>query len=159
MTLTRVSFTDETGHTTQLTPQGYAQSVLLDSGTSATLLTDDVFSALSNGFGAVDMGDEEYVVPCRFANINGNSTYSFGGNGGPTIVVPVSQVIGDQVLTPDNFGDESGGCDFGFGPPIDGSSILGDTFCVRRMRFSISTIMSRLWPRQRRTKQTLPALR
>ena len=128
MTLTNVTFTDETGYTTQLSPEGYAQSVLLDSGTSSTLLTDDVFSALANGFGAVYVGEDSYAVPCRFANINANFTYSFGGNGGPTVVVPVSQVVGSQILTPDDFADESGGCDFGFGPPIQGASIMGDTF-------------------------------
>lgn len=128
MTLTRVSFTDETGTTTQLSAQGYAQSVLLDSGTSDTLLTDDVFAALANGFGAVDVGQDEYVVPCRFAGINGTINYSFGGEGGVTVSVPVSQIIGSVQYTPDGFADESGGCDFGIGPPLGGFSIMGDTF-------------------------------
>ncbi|EXJ91285.1 hypothetical protein A1O1_04395 [Capronia coronata CBS 617.96] len=128
VTLTSVSFTDHTGQTTQLSPEGYAQSVLLDSGTSQTLLTDDVFSALANGFGAVDIGQGSYVVPCKFAGINGTISYSFGGDGGVTIDVPVSQVVGNLEFPPENFADKSGGCDFGFGPPIGGFSILGDTF-------------------------------
>jgi hypothetical protein len=128
VTLTSVSFTDETGTVNQLSPPGYAQSVLLDSGTSATLLTDDVFAALANGFGATGIGEDEYVVPCRFANINGTINYSFGGPEGINISVPVSQVIGNQDFSPKEYADESGGCDFGFGPPIGGFSILGDTF-------------------------------
>lgn len=128
MTLTGVSFTDHAGSTTQLTPQGYAQAVLLDSGTSETLLTDEVFSAIANGFGAVDIGDDDYVVPCSYATANGSINYSFGGEGGINISVPISQLVGELDIPPKNFGDQSGGCDFGFGPPIDGVSILGDTF-------------------------------
>ena len=128
MTLTDVSFTDSTGKTTRLSPDGYAQAALLDSGTSQTLLNTDVFDALANGFGAVDVGDSTYVVPCRFAELNGTIDYSFGGEGGPTIKVPINQVIGNQVFDSESFDDPSGGCDFGFGPPIIGSVILGDTF-------------------------------
>ncbi|KAL2403980.1 putative aspartic-type endopeptidase OPSB [Exophiala dermatitidis] len=128
VTLTSVSFTDETGKTTQLSPNGYAQSVLLDSGTSQTLLTDDIFNGLANGFGAVYVGEGSYAVPCKFSNIKGSINYSFGGDGGVTVKVPVSQVIGNQIFPGKNFNDKSGGCDFGFGPPIDGVSILGDTF-------------------------------
>lgn len=128
VTLTSVTFSDHSGKMTQLSPEGYAQSVLLDSGTSQTLLTDDVFSELANGFGAVDIGESNYVVPCSFASSNGTVNYSFGGDGGVTIKVPISQLIGNQVFPGENFGDKSGGCDLGFGPPIGGSSILGDTF-------------------------------
>lgn len=128
VTLTGVSFTDHTGSTTQVTPQGYAQAVLLDSGTSATLLTDDVFSAIANGFGAVDLGDEDYVVPCRYAGANGSINYSFGGEDGVTIRVPISQVVGNLDFPGDQFSDADGGCEFGLGPPIQGFSIMGDTF-------------------------------
>ncbi|KIW14709.1 hypothetical protein PV08_07493 [Exophiala spinifera] len=128
VTLTGVSFTDHAGSTTQLTPQGYAQAVLLDSGTSATLLTDEVFSAIVNGFGAVGIGDDDYVVPCSYATADGSINYYFGGEGGINISVPISQLVGGLDIPPQDFGDKSGGCDFGFGPPIDGVSILGDTF-------------------------------
>jgi len=111
-----------------LTPQGYAQAVLLDSGTSATLLTDEVFSAIANGFGAVDIGDDDYIVPCSYATADGSINYSFGGEGGINISVPISQLVGGLDIPSQDFGDKSGGCDFGFGPPIDGVSILGDTF-------------------------------
>lgn len=128
MTLTDVSFTDSSGKKTRLSPEGYAQAALLDSGTSSTLLDIDVFDALANGFGAVDIGESSFVVPCRFAELNGTIDYSFGGQGGPTIKVPINQVIGNQVFDSTNFDDPSGGCDFGFGPPIIGTVILGDTF-------------------------------
>ena len=128
MTLTSVSFTDDAGETTLLSPEGYAQQALLDSGTSDSLLSPDVFDALANGFGAVDVGEQTFVVPCKFSNLNGTIDYAFGGDGGPTIKVPINQVIGSQVFEPENFQDSSGGCSFGFGGPIQGTVILGDTF-------------------------------
>jgi len=127
VTLTDVTFTDGSGKTTQISPERYAQSVLLDSGTSETYLTDDLFNALANGFGAVDVGGA-YAVPCDYANSNATISYTFGGQGGPTIKVPVSQIVGNQYFTSSGFDEKSGGCDFGFGPPIDGVSVMGDTF-------------------------------
>src|SRR6202000_815363 len=50
--LTGVSFTDAAGHITQLSPEGYSPATLLDSGTTNTLLTNDVFTRLALGFGA-----------------------------------------------------------------------------------------------------------
>lgn len=128
MTLTDVSFTDSSGKTTRLSPEGYAQAALLDSGTSSTLLNTDVFDALADGFGAVDVGESTFVVPCSVAELNGTIDYTFGGEGGPTIKVPINQIIGQQVFDSTQFDDPSGACDFGFGPPIAGTAILGDTF-------------------------------
>ncbi|KAI1609797.1 aspartic-type endopeptidase [Exophiala viscosa] len=128
VTLTGVSYTDHTGKTTQLSPDGYAQAVLLDSGTSQTYLDDDTFAAIANGFGAVNDGQGDFLVPCDFTNVNGTVNYAFGGDGGPTVSVPVSQVIGGKAFSSENFDDASGGCALGFGPPIDGIAILGDTF-------------------------------
>jgi len=129
VTLTSVSFTDETGAVTQLSPEGYSQAALLDSGTSATLLTNDIYSAIAIGFGAVGVDDEgDTAVPCSYANSNASFSYQFGGSDGPTITVPVSQVVGPQEYSASAFSDPSGGCVFGFGSPIDGVSILGDTF-------------------------------
>lgn len=117
MTLTDVSFTDSSGKKTRLSPEGYAQAALLDSGTSSTLLDIDVFDALANGFGAVDIGESSFVVPCRFAELNGTIDYSFGGQGGPTIKVPINQVIGNQVFDSTNFDDPSGGATLDLGLP------------------------------------------
>lgn len=128
VTLTSVSFTDHTGAVNQLTGQGFAQSALLDSGTSATLINNEIFEQLANGFGAVSLGEGTSAVPCDYANSNATVNYQFGGPGGPTISVPVSQVIGTKYYDASGFSDPSGGCDFGFGPPIDGVVILGDTF-------------------------------
>ncbi|KIW99147.1 uncharacterized protein Z519_00810 [Cladophialophora bantiana CBS 173.52] len=131
VTLTSVSFTDSTGQTTQLSPQGYSQATLLDSGTTNTLLTDDVFTGLALGLGAVtDPSGQAYLIPCSLSTANGTINYSFGGDGGVTIQVPVSQVVGGQGYTSSQFDDPSGGCVLAFGTPADsgGFSILGDSF-------------------------------
>ena len=128
VTLTSVSVTDHTGAVTQLTGSNYAQSALLDSGTSATLINNEVFQQLASGFGAVEVGDSVSAVPCDYANSNATINYQFGGSDGPIVSVPVSQIIGQQYFDASGFSDPSGGCDFGFGPPIQGVVILGDTF-------------------------------
>lgn len=128
VTLTSVSFIDASGAVTQLSEDGMAQSALLDSGTSATLLNNDVYQQLVSGFGAVNVGQGATAVPCDYANSNASIQYQFGGSDGPLINVPVSQIIGTEYYDASGFSDASGGCDFGIGPPIDGVVILGDTF-------------------------------
>lgn len=120
VTLSKVTFTDAKGASTVLTPDDYAQSVLLDSGTSYTALTNDVIDKLASGMGAVSIDDNyDMAVPCGFANTNATISYTFGGSDGPTVVVPMSETIGTS---------QENECVFGFGPAIGGISILGDTF-------------------------------
>ncbi|OAP62009.1 hypothetical protein AYL99_04212 [Fonsecaea erecta] len=131
VTLTSVSFTDSTGQTTQLSPDGYFQATLLDSGTTNTLLTNDVFTGLALGLGAVgDPSGDAYLVPCSLVSANGTINYSFGGNDGITIQVPLSQAVGGQGYTSSEFGDPSGGCVLALGTPSDsgGFAIMGDSF-------------------------------
>ncbi|EXJ53897.1 hypothetical protein A1O7_09233 [Cladophialophora yegresii CBS 114405] len=130
--LTGVSFTDSTGKTAPLSPQGYSQATLLDAGTTNTLLTNDVFGALALGFGAVwDAGGTgAYLIPCSLSNGTGTISYSFGGEGGITIQVPLANIVGGQIYTPDDFDDPSGGCMLSMGTTGEsgGFSILGDSF-------------------------------
>ena len=130
--LTSVSFTDATGQTTQLSPDGYSQAILLDSGTTNTLLTNDVFTPLALGLGTtLDIdGSGLYLVGCSLANEKGTINYSFGGEGGVTIQVPIENVVGSQVYPSDMFDDPSGGCVLSLGTPEEagGFSIFGDSF-------------------------------
>ena len=130
VTLTSVTFTDEHGQIHQLSPEGYAQSVLLDTGTSSSLLSDDVLEQIVNGFGAAaydQYGD--LLIPCSYGAQNWTIDYTFGGQDGPTVHVPFSQLIGPQVYSAEHFTDPSGACDFfGFNTVIDDTSILGDSF-------------------------------
>jgi hypothetical protein len=135
VSLTSVSFTDSTGATTQMSPQGYSQATLLDSGTTNSYLTNDVFTALALGFGATldvgaGSGGGSYLVPCSLSDGNGTINYSFGGEGGITIQVPLANIVGGLEYSSEEFDDRSGGCQLAMGTAGDsgGFSILGDSF-------------------------------
>jgi len=128
VTLTSVSFVDATGASTQLSPDGYAQSALLDSGTSQTLLNNDILTALAIGLGAVYTDDQTYTVPCSYSNTNASIVYQFGGSDGPSVTVPLSEIVAGETVPPSQFSKPSGGCDMGVTGPIEGQIILGDTF-------------------------------
>jgi len=131
VTLTSVSYTDASGSTTQLSPDGYAQAALLDSGTTNTLLTNDVFGSLGLGLGAVgDPSGQGFIIPCSLSGDKGTINYSFGGDGGVTIKVPVADIVGLPAYSPNDFNDPSGACELALGTLEDGGgvSILGDSF-------------------------------
>lgn len=140
VTLSSIILTDAAGKETALTPKGFAQSTLLDSGTSTTGLPNSVFEPIAKGLGAVgvDVSDNQdgseviFTVPCELKSTNATLTYTFGGTdaGASRVVVPLSQVIGNtgQEFNTSEFASPEGGCDMGFEGPIAGVSILGDTF-------------------------------
>ena len=129
VTLTNVTVTDDNGGTIQISPHGYAESVLLDAGTSYNMLSDDVYIPLADGFGAVwTETTDVMVIPCDYANSKGSINYQFGGVDGPTIRVPISDIVGPQLLPPTSINSDSGGCQFGIVSPSHGSSTLGDSF-------------------------------
>ncbi|KAJ9656048.1 hypothetical protein H2198_005208 [Neophaeococcomyces mojaviensis] len=128
VTLTSVSFVDANGALTQLSPDGYAQSVLLDSGTSQTLLNNEILTALATGLGAVYTDEQTYTVPCSYSNTNASILYQFGGSDGPRVTVPLSELVYGETVPPSQFSKPSGGCDMGVTGPIEGQVILGDTF-------------------------------
>lgn len=140
VTLSSIVLTDAAGKETPLTPEGFAQSALLDSGTSTTGLPNSVFEPIARGLGAVgvDVSDSQdgseviYTVPCELRATNATLTYTFGGTdaGASRVVVPLSQVIGNtgQEFNTSEFASPEGGCDMGFEGPIAGVAILGDTF-------------------------------
>lgn len=140
VTLSSIVLTDAAGKETALTPDGFAQSALLDSGTSVTGLPNSVFEPIARGLGAVgvDVSDNQdgsqiiYTVPCELKATNATLTYTFGGTDASAsrVVVPLSQVIGNtgQDFNASEFASPEGGCDMGFEGPIGGVAILGDTF-------------------------------
>lgn len=129
VTLSGVSFIDAVGAETKLSPEGYSQSVLLDSGTSQTLLTNDILTGLSNGLGGVQYGSQIIAVPCSYSNTNASIRYTFGGSDGPSVTVPLSEMIYGELLPSRNYpGHSAGACGLGASGPIQGAVILGDTF-------------------------------
>lgn len=140
VTLSSIVLTDAAGKETTLTPDGFAQSALLDSGTATTGLPNSVFEPIAKGLGAVgvDVSDNQdgseiiYTVPCELRATNATLTYTFGGTDASAsrVVVPLSQVIGNtgQEFNTSEFAGPEGGCDMGLEGPIGGVAILGDTF-------------------------------
>ena len=126
---TSLSVTDASG-TTFVTPSGFAQPVVLDSGATYTLLPQDLFNTLANYFGAVQDNDYGWLVPCNISSKGGQIDYGFNG--------PFFSVAFDQLAVPllDDSGsaitfqrDNSPACKFGINPVQDGGLLLfGDTF-------------------------------
>lgn len=109
---TSLSATSSSG-SDQLTPSSYAQAAILDSGTTITLLPNDVIDAVFAELGAsVSEKLGVPVVPCSLANNPGTLNYGFGGSGGPTIKVAMSQLV-----TPLGFSGE------------DSTNANGETLC------------------------------
>lgn len=118
--LTGISVRDETG-TRLLTDSTFRTPALLDSGTTITYLPPGVFDAISKGFGV-----SSYQVPCSFANSNTALIYHFGGEGGPSISVPISAML--DVPNGYTFDDGSEACYFNVDVESEGSATLGDSF-------------------------------
>lgn len=80
--------------TDQLTAPGYAKAAILDSGTTITLLPDDVAQSVFDELGAtVSEKLGATVVPCSLGSNTGTLNYEFGGTGGPVIRVNVSDLV------------------------------------------------------------------
>ncbi len=115
-----------------MTPEDYAIAAILDSGTTITLLPDDlaymVFEELgasvNNQLGAV-------VVPCDLAKNTGTLNYGFGGTGGPTIKVQVSDLVLPLTLTNGRTPKYTNGqdaCQLGIQAAGELPVLFGDTF-------------------------------
>ena len=90
---TSLSATSSSG-SDQLTPSGYAEAAILDSGTTITLLPDDVIDSVYAELGATlsqELGGA--IVPCSLSSNTGTLNYGFGGPGGPVIKVAMSQLV------------------------------------------------------------------
>lgn len=135
ISLTGISMTDAKGRTHQITTADFeAIPANLDTGTFDMELPLDIAGAVITGMGAVYTADWDYVVPCRYgqpeegAEVIPSFSFTFGGPQGPTINVPLS-----QMLTEADFHFESGerACSLGIDPvdtDLGGYVILGDSF-------------------------------
>jgi hypothetical protein len=123
---TSLSATSSSG-SDQLTPSGYAQAAILDSGTTITLLPNDVVSSVFEELGAtVSTELDAVVVPCSLASNPGTLNYGFGGTGGPTIKVSMSQLV--LPLTLANGQTHQTDCQLGIQAAGDLPVLFGDTF-------------------------------
>jgi hypothetical protein len=128
---TSLSATSSSG-TDQLTPPDYAQAAILDSGTTITLLPDDLAEVVFEELGAtVSQSLGAVVVPCTLANNDGTLNFGFGGFGGPTIKVSVSDLVTPLILTngrQPQYSDGTDACQLGIQPAGSLPILFGDTF-------------------------------
>ncbi len=126
---TSLSATSSTG-TDQL--YSSAQAAILDSGTTITLLPDEVAQVVFQELGAtVSEQLGAVVVPCSLADNTGTLNYGFGGTGGPVIKVPMNELVLPLVLNNGRVPTYSNGeaaCQLGIQPAGDLPILLGDTF-------------------------------
>lgn len=84
------------------------------------------------GVGAVSDPDLGVIVPCNIRNTLATLSFTFGGSGGPTIKVDVSEFVTSLVIPGakvPTFRDYTPACRWGLQPAEPGDPILfGDTF-------------------------------
>ena len=128
---TSLSATSSSG-TDQLTPSNYASPAILDSGTTITLLPNDIASTVFEELGAeVSERLGAVVVPCALAQNTGTLNYQFGSVGGPTIKVAMSQIVLPLVLANGEvptYPNGEAACQLGIEAAGDLPVLFGDTF-------------------------------
>ena len=126
---TGLSFTS-CGKTSDLSPSA-ATPAILDSGTTDLLLPDDIANQVFNGLGVVT--DETYgnVIKCSVLESAGTFSFSFGGQGGPTVNVSLSELgfpITNQDGSAATFNDGSPACQLGIDSAGQDPILFGDAF-------------------------------
>lgn len=106
-------------------------AVVLDCGSTDTILPDDIVQPILSGVGAVQTGEDEYYVPCSLGATKATFTFTFGASNGPAIAADISQFV-RPIVTPDGsaltFDDGQEACAWGLLPSGSRPSLFGDTF-------------------------------
>lgn len=122
------SLTLNAGGKTSVLQDNVVRSAILDSGTTGTVLPNDLAKTFLDYFGAVtDPAIPQPLVSCSLANADAEVVYQFGGASGPKISIPVADLI-EPHIDGLRFKDNSDACVLGVeGADID-FLLLGDTF-------------------------------
>jgi hypothetical protein len=128
---TSLSATSSSG-TDVLTASNFAEPAILDSGTTITLLPDEICTKLFSELGAsINNQLGAVIVPCDLAKNTGTINYAFGGPGGPTIKVQMSQLVLPLTTTTGQVPTYQNGqtvCQLGIQPAGQLPTLFGDTF-------------------------------
>jgi hypothetical protein len=138
---TSLSLTTESGMSA-LTPEDFvARHVLLDSGTTNSLVPDSIAQAIYQITGAKFTAEyagvkvNNAIVPCTVRDVKGTFDFGFGGLGGPIIKVPIASMVYPAILNgiqPNMPGTNTPACILGITPmSTHGFSdflLLGGTF-------------------------------
>lgn len=107
------------------------QPAILDSGTTDTLLPDDIANQIFDGVGVITTRELGNVVPCELANDDLTFAFTFGGAGGATVSVPLSEFV-IPIATTDGstpkFRNGKDACFFGIEAAGSNPILFGDTF-------------------------------
>ncbi|EHY58348.1 hypothetical protein HRR83_007287 [Exophiala dermatitidis] len=118
------------GQESDLSPSS-PQPAILDSGTSYTLLPDEVAEAVFNGVGVLTDPSYGNVVPCKLANDDLTFSFRFGGSDGPVVNVSLSEFV-SPLLTTDGsqptFRNGDKACAFAIQAAGDNPILFGDSF-------------------------------
>ncbi|KAI4283425.1 MAG: hypothetical protein L6R35_005178 [Caloplaca aegaea] len=122
------SLTLNAGGRTSVIQDNVVRSAILDSGTTFTLLPNDLATTFLRFFGAIeDPNISQPLVACDLATSDAEVVYQFGGSSGPRISIPVADLIRPPIQGL-QFQDGSDACILGVsGADID-FMVLGDTF-------------------------------
>ena len=118
------------GQTSDLSPSS-PQPAILDSGTTDTLLPDDIANNIFNGVGVLTDPTFGNVVRCSLADDDLTFSFQFGGEGGPVVNVSLSEFV-TPLLTTDGsqprFNDGELACSFAIDAAGDNPILFGDSF-------------------------------
>jgi Eukaryotic aspartyl protease len=126
---TGLSFTS-CGKTTNLSPSA-AVPAILDSGTTDLLLPDEIANQVFNGLGVITDVNYGNLIKCSVLNDAGTFSFSFGGPGGPTVNVSLSEFgfpLTNQDGSAATFGDGTAACQLGIQAAGQDPILFGDTF-------------------------------
>ncbi|RMZ85788.1 hypothetical protein DV737_g349, partial [Chaetothyriales sp. CBS 132003] len=107
------------------------QAAILDSGTTDTLLPDDIANSIFNGVGV--MTDETYgnVIACKVADDDLTFSFGFGGRTSGTVNVSLSEFV-TPLLTTDGstptFENGDDACSFAIEAAGENPVLFGDSF-------------------------------
>ncbi|RMZ88014.1 hypothetical protein DV736_g4756, partial [Chaetothyriales sp. CBS 134916] len=118
------------GNHVNLSPSS-PQAAILDSGTTDTLLPDDIANSIFNGVGVTSDPTYGNVIPCKVANDDLTFSFGFGGETSATVNVSLSEFV-TTLLTTDGStptfanGDEA--CSFAIDAAGQNPILFGDSF-------------------------------
>lgn len=131
--LTSIQAVSSSG-TDRLTSHQDPIEVVLDSGTTLSYLPTDIAEQIWKETGAMYSASTGLaVIPCRMQRSTGYFNFTFGGASGPTVQVPMDELVLDLVVSGpaptftsgEYVGEEA--CEFGI-QNTTGTNLLGDTF-------------------------------
>ncbi|KAK5064494.1 hypothetical protein LTR84_000327 [Exophiala bonariae] len=108
-----------------------AQPAILDSGTTDTLLPDDIANAIFNGVGVLTDPDFGNVVRCSLANDDLTFSFKFGGSTGPVVNVSLAEFVTPLLTTSGRqvtFQNGDTACSFAIEAAGSNPILFGDSF-------------------------------